>query len=98
VTEIDDRGDMVRVATEQGQEYEAAAVVGADGLWSIVREMFVKDGKARVSGHIAYRAVMPVTDFPERLRWQAMVIWCGEKTHLVHYRRKAGTAMATRPS
>jgi 3-hydroxybenzoate 6-monooxygenase len=90
VTEIDDRGDVVRVATEQGQKYEAAAVVGADGLWSTVREMFVKDGKPRVSGHIAYRAVMPVSDFPERLRWQAMVIWCGEKTHLVHYPLRGG--------
>jgi 2-polyprenyl-6-methoxyphenol hydroxylase-like FAD-dependent oxidoreductase len=90
VTEIDDRGEVVRVATEQGQKYEAAAVVGADGLWSSVREMFVQDGKPRVSGHIAYRAVMPVSDFPERLRWQAMVIWCGEKTHLVHYPLRGG--------
>jgi len=90
VTEIDDRGDMVRVVTEEAQNYEAAALVGADGLWSTVREMFVKDGKPRVSGHIAYRAVMPVSDFPERMRWQAMVIWCGEKTHLVHYPLRGG--------
>ena len=90
VVEIDDRGDFVRVATEQRQQYEASALVGADGLWSTVREMFVKDGKPRVSGHIAYRAVMPLSDFPERLRWQAMVIWCGEKTHLVHYPLRGG--------
>jgi len=90
VVEIDDRGDSVRVATEPGQRYEGAAVVGADGLWSTVREMFVKDGKPRVSGHIAYRAVMPVSEFPERLRWQTMTIWCGEKTHLVHYPLRGG--------
>jgi 2-polyprenyl-6-methoxyphenol hydroxylase-like FAD-dependent oxidoreductase len=83
-------GDMVRVATEQGQRYEAAAVVGADGLWSTVHEMFVKDAKPRVSGHIAYRAVMLVSDFPERLRWQAMAIWCGEQTHLVHLSLRGG--------
>jgi len=90
VTRIEDAGDSVRVTTGQGPEYPAAAVVGADGLWSTVREMFVQDGKPRVSGHIAYRAVMPVSDFPERLRWHAMVIWCGEKTHLVHYPLRGG--------
>ena len=33
---------------------------------------------------------MPVSEFPERLRWHAMVIWCGEKTHLVHYPLRGG--------
>jgi salicylate hydroxylase len=90
VVEIEDQGARVRVCTESGEEYEGEALVGADGLWSTVREMFVGDGKPRISGHIAYRAVMPVSEFPERLRWQAMVIWCGEKTHLVHYPLRGG--------
>lgn len=90
VVGINDRGDRVTVDTEEGPRYEAAALIGADGLWSTVREMFVHDGKPRVSGHIAYRAVMPASEFPERLRWKSMVIWCGEKTHLVHYPLRCG--------
>src|SRR5581483_8015488 len=38
---IDEIGERVRVTTADGQRYDAAAVIGADGLWSTVREMFV---------------------------------------------------------
>ncbi len=90
VIHIEDRGDRVWVATEASGIYDGAAVVGADGLWSTVRAQFVNDGKPRVSGHIAYRAVLPVAEFPEHLRLPSMVIWAGEKTHFVHYPLRGG--------
>ena len=70
--------------------FEGGALIGADGLWSMIRSRLVDDGKPRVSGHIAYRAVLPTSEMPERLRWQDMVIWAGEKTHLVHYPLRGG--------
>jgi salicylate hydroxylase len=43
------------------------------------------DGEPRVSGHVSYRAVLPLEDMPEELRWNDMTIWCGPDTHVVHY-------------
>lgn len=90
VVSIKDHGDRVSARTEQGPTCEGAALVGADGLWSTVRSFLLNDGKPRVSGHIAYRAVLPTKEMPERLRWRSMVIWAGEKTHLVHYPLRGG--------
>jgi 3-hydroxybenzoate 6-monooxygenase len=90
VISIDDTGDGVAVKTETGETYRGAALVGCDGLWSTVREKIVGDGKPVVSGHIAYRAVMPTDEWPKEYRLPKMIVWCGEKTHLVHYPLRRG--------
>jgi 3-hydroxybenzoate 6-monooxygenase len=90
VVDIEDHGARVVVRTDGGGAYEGAAVVGADGLWSLARQRVIGDGKPVVSGHVTYRAVLPTMDVPEALRWQAMVIWAGEKVHLVQYPLRGG--------
>jgi salicylate hydroxylase len=90
VTAIDDDGSGVTVRTETGESYRGAAVIGCDGLWSTVRSMVVGDGKPNVSGHIAYRAVLPTADWPKEYRIPKMIIWAGDKTHLVHYPLRRG--------
>jgi salicylate hydroxylase len=90
VTGAAERAGGVTVTLADGTAVEGAAVIGADGLWSTMRELIVKDGAPRVSGHIAYRAVLPTEEVPENLRVGSMVIWAGEKTHLVHYPLRGG--------
>jgi salicylate hydroxylase len=90
VVAVDERNDGITVRTAEGEQYSADALIGADGLWSTIRSLIVNDGKPRVSGHIAYRAVLPTSEMPEHLRWQSMVLWAGEKTHLVHYPLRGG--------
>jgi salicylate hydroxylase len=90
VVAIDDTGSGVTVRTESGETFQGAALVGCDGLWSTVREMIVGDGKPVVSGHIAYRAVLPTSEWPAEYRLPKMIVWCGEKTHLVHYPLRRG--------
>ena len=80
----------VTVQTESGKEYRGAALIGADGLWSTIREIVVGDGKPKVAGHITYRAVLPTSEMPEKFRWRDMVLWAGEKVHLVHYPLRTG--------
>ena len=81
----EDRDDRVVVQTEGGKTFEGAALIGADGLWSVVRGQLVADGKPRVSGHIAYRGVIPLAEVPAHLQENNVVLWAGPKTHLVHY-------------
>jgi salicylate hydroxylase len=87
---IDDTGSGVTVKTDTGAIYTGAALIGCDGLWSTVRETIVGDGKPVVSGHIAYRAVLPTAEWPKEYRLPKMIVWCGEKTHLVHYPLRRG--------
>ncbi len=80
----------VRATLTSGEVLEGAALVGADGLWSRIREAIVGDGKPRVSGHIAYRAVLPRAEVPAHLWSDDVLLWGGEKTHLVHYPLRRG--------
>jgi salicylate hydroxylase len=43
-----------------------------------------------VSGHIAYRAVLKREDVPAHLWSDDVLLWGGEKTHLVHYPLRRG--------
>ena len=77
--------DGVTVQLANGSRVSAAALVGADGWHSAVREQIVGDGEPPVSGHLCYRAVLAVDDMPRDLRWPAATLWAGPNTHIVHY-------------
>ena len=85
VTGFTDHNDCVTVDVETGNKYVGAALVGADGLWSAIRKELIGDGRPRVSGHVAYRAVLPVNEVPVHLRTNNMTLWAGPNNHLVHY-------------
>jgi 3-hydroxybenzoate 6-monooxygenase len=87
---VDERGAGVTARTESGQSYDGAALIGADGLWSTIRQLVVGDGKPQVAGHITYRAVLPTKEVPEHLRRWSMTFWAGEKVHLVIYPLRGG--------
>ena len=80
----------VRMQLAGGEVLQGDALIGADGLWSRIREVVVGDGKPRVSGHIAYRAVLKREDVPPHLWSDDVLLWGGEKTHLVHYPLRRG--------
>ena len=77
--------DGVTVELGDGTRIAAAALVGADGWHSSVRERIVGDGEPPVSGHLCYRAVLKVEEMPPELRWPAATLWAGPNTHIVHY-------------
>jgi len=75
----------VDVELATGTSVAGSALIGADGLWSKVRQKVVGDGAPRVSGHTTYRSVIPTDRMPEELRWNAATLWAGPKCHVVHY-------------
>ena len=80
----------VTLTTTEGLEVEADVLVGADGLWSRVRELMLNDGAPRVPGHLAYRAMVPQASLPERLRSQQVTAWLGPRLHVVQYPVRRG--------
>src|SRR5690625_2796735 len=85
VTDFEQDEEGVTVITAAGDRLQGDALIGCDGLHSPIRERIVGDGAPRVSGHITYRAVLPIEQMPEDLRWNAATLWAGPKYHLVHY-------------
>ena len=90
VDAFEERGDGIVVTLEGGEKVEGRALIGCDGMWSKVRERIVGDGKPRVSGHIAYRAVLKRSEVPEDLWRPDVVLWAGPRTHFVHYPLRRG--------
>ncbi len=70
---------------QDGSDLQGSILVGADGLWSTVRQQLLGDGPPRFAGHLAYRALLPQSALPEKLRTQNVTVWMGPAMHLVQY-------------
>jgi salicylate hydroxylase len=90
VDDLTDPGDHVTIKLNNGETARGRALIGCDGMWSMIRERIVGDGKPRVSGHIAYRAVLKREDVPEDLWRPDVILWAGPRTHFVHYPLRRG--------
>ena len=89
IVRVEQDADTVTAIDQHGQRHRGVALIGADGVKSVVREQFIGD-PARVTGHVVYRAVVERENFPEDLRWNAASIWVGPNCHLVHYPLRGG--------
>ena len=89
VLRIEQDAQGVAVHDQHGNLHRGLALIGADGVKSVVRQQYVGD-EARVTGHVVYRAVVDKADFPEDLQWNAASIWVGPNCHLVHYPLRGG--------
>lgn len=77
------------VTDSTGTVHKADAVIGCDGVKSVVRQTLIGD-EARVTGHVVYRAVVEVADMPKDLQINSPVVWAGPNCHLVHYPLRGG--------
>ena len=89
VESIEQGTDSVTVTCGNGRTFTGQALIGADGVRSVVRSQYVND-PPRVTGHVVYRSVIDAKEFPENLKWNAASIWVGPNCHLVHYPLRGG--------
>lgn len=89
IQKVEQDENSVTIYDQNGKSYTGQALIGADGVKSVVRETYVGD-PALVTGHVVYRAVVPESEFPEDLKWNAASIWVGPNCHLVHYPLRGG--------
>ena len=81
---------QVAVQTSGGRSFGGDLLLGADGLWSVVREALLADGPPRVTGDLAYRALVSQATLPAHLRSQHITVWLGPDMHVVQYPVRAG--------
>ncbi|KQT08769.1 FAD-dependent monooxygenase [Ramlibacter sp. Leaf400] len=86
-------GDLAQADLDGGTRVEADALAVADGVWSALRGQLVGDGPAPASGHVAYRAMLPMAQVPASLRLPDVQAWLGPRMHLVRYPVRDGEAL-----
>lgn len=66
------------------------ALIGADGLWSALRDRLRPRSQPTFRQRTAWRALIPAEQVPEEFRQPLVHLWLGLGGHLVHYPVKAG--------
>jgi salicylate hydroxylase len=93
LVDLEQKGDRVTARFENGASVEADLLVGADGIHSKVRHVLFGPEKARFTGCVAWRGLVPA----ERVRHLGIEVashnWLGPDGHVVHYWVSAGRFM-----
>lgn len=63
----------------------AAALIGADGIWSAVRHHLFPEVQPQFSGLIAWRGTLDATVLPREYTSPRVQLWMGPNAHLVAY-------------
>jgi salicylate hydroxylase/6-hydroxynicotinate 3-monooxygenase len=85
LTSITARGPRVELAFADGSEIEAGAVIGADGVHSLVREHVVGPIEPRFTGRLAYRTTFPASRLTGVEIGSSRTKWWGADRHIVIY-------------
>jgi salicylate hydroxylase len=93
VTTITQCETGVLVTDANGRSLEGGALIGADGLWSLVRKSVAPAAEPAFAGATATRTVIPVAD-AGRLAMPAVGLWLSPTAHVVHYPVRGGTEIA----
>jgi salicylate hydroxylase len=90
VVEVEDLGDEVRVTCADGAQYVCDALIGADGLRSVVRAYMIGDGEPVCEGFVAYRGAVPVEVVIEHGGLDTVRYWIGPNLHFIQYPLRRG--------
>jgi salicylate hydroxylase len=66
------------------------ALIGADGLWSVVASRLRGQRRPHFAHRTAWRALVPADSAPAEFRAPVVHLWLGLDAHLVHYPVKGG--------
>ena len=92
VVDFEDLGTRVRLHTQNKQVIEGAAIIGADGLRSTIRQQMLDEGEPRMIGYVAHRTIVAMSGVPADVHYRNdVVLWSGPAFHIVHYPLRAGT-------
>ena len=87
------RSDGVSLHLADGRVWEVDAVIGADGVHSMVRAALFGDDAPRESGVMAWRGVIDASKLPAHMREPYGTNWVGPGAHVVQYPLRQGALM-----
>ena len=77
--------DSVLIRTTDGRQFEAAAVIGADGIGSVVRRQMIGEEAPRPIGYVAHRTIVPMEQVSKEIGRDEVILWGGPGFHIVQY-------------
>ncbi|MEX0852905.1 MAG: FAD-dependent monooxygenase [Bauldia sp.] len=87
-------GLLVRLRKVSGGDVvSAAAIIGADGVWSSLREMIPGAAQPMATGRTAWRAIISTDIARDLVPTDRVGLWLGPDAHLVHYPVAQGAAV-----
>jgi salicylate hydroxylase len=93
IRQVETSDDLVCLSSTDARAWEGEAIVGADGLWSMVRRQLdtpSAEQPPRVTGHTAWRAMAEQAKLPAALRSRQVRVWLGARLHAVAYPVRGG--------
>ncbi len=87
----DERG--VTLKLDDGRQFAGSALIGADGVHSLIRSCLFGADLASYANMIAWRGVIPMERVPEHLRRPVGTNWVGPGGHIIHYPLRRGELM-----
>jgi salicylate hydroxylase len=85
LTDLADRGDHVQARFANGAHAEIEALVGADGIHSVVRKVLFGPQEPHFTGCVAYRGLVPADQLADLELEVTAQLWMGPGRHFIHY-------------
>ncbi|MCL6444986.1 MAG: FAD-dependent monooxygenase, partial [Alicyclobacillus sp.] len=92
-TGVTQRAGAATASFSDGSTYEADLIVGADGIHSVIRSALWGRDDPPFTGHMCWRALVPVDQYPLPFVGPEAAFWMGPKAHVVTYYVKGGRAV-----
>jgi salicylate hydroxylase len=89
-TQLVDHGERIEALFDNGSVVFTDALIGADGIHSIVRHALLGPEQPRFTGCVAYRGLVPADRLTHLSLEKTTQIWMGPDRHFVHYFVSAG--------
>ncbi|PCI04113.1 MAG: monooxygenase [Hyphomicrobiales bacterium] len=77
--------DSVTLKFADGKIASGSALIGADGVQSVLRDQMFASPKATFTGLMAWRGLAPMDKLPEELRRPVGTNWVGTNGHVITY-------------
>ncbi len=90
VTACSQDSQQVTLAIEGRGSVSGAALIGADGVHSRVRQSLFGTDRPQFTGCMAWRGLVSIEQLPESVTRTGGVFWLGPGAHIVHYPVRRG--------
>jgi salicylate hydroxylase len=90
---FEERADSITLRLADGTCATGDALIGADGIKSVIRAQILGPTPASYTGDVAWRAVIPTERLPKGIMETISTVWCGPKKHAVMYYLRGGKLM-----